>query len=139
MMIFEAGMHVDFDKVKLVGTKACVVAVLGTCMPIILGCLLIGAMGYDLYPHGLAVGIALSPTSIGISLKLLGELGVLDRFFGQAIIVAAVVDDVLALIAYCLFFALAGSSSSIVKSILKLCGGVILMCIGAFLAVGHWP
>merc|ERR1719235_2348773 len=107
MMIFEAGMHVDFQKVKMVGAKACCVAVIGTFMPIILGCLLIGAMGYDFYPNGLAVGIALSPTSIGISLKLLGELGVLDRLFGQAIIVAAVVDDILALICFQAFFAVA--------------------------------
>merc|ERR1719261_1377401 len=138
-MIFEAGMHVDFEKVKLVGPKACCVAVLGTFMPIILGTLLIGALGYDFYPNGLAVGIALSPTSIGISIKLLSELGVLDRFFGQAIIVAAVVDDVLAIIANCLFFALALSSDNIVKSIALLASGVILMVIGTALAPRHWP
>eukprot|EP00746_Dinoflagellata_sp_MGD_P148325 gnl/MRDRNA2_/MRDRNA2_80558_c0_seq1.p1 gnl/MRDRNA2_/MRDRNA2_80558_c0~~gnl/MRDRNA2_/MRDRNA2_80558_c0_seq1.p1 ORF type:complete len:591 (-),score=85.35 gnl/MRDRNA2_/MRDRNA2_80558_c0_seq1:646-2418(-) len=139
MMIFEAGMHVDFEKVKLVGAKACCVAVLGTGLPIILGTLLIGAMGYDFYPNGLAVGIALSPTSIGISLKLLDELGVLDRFFGQAIIVAAVVDDVLAIIAFCLFFALAVSSGSLGISISLLACGVCLMMIGSYLALRYWP
>merc|ERR1711937_850301 len=111
MMIFEAGMHVNFEKVRLVGAKACCVAVIGTFMPIILGALIIGLMGYDYYPNGLAVGISLSPTSIGISLKLLGEMGVLDRLFGQSIIVAAVVDDILALIAFQLFFAVAAPNS----------------------------
>jgi len=139
LMIFEAGMHVDFEKVRLVGAKSCCVAVLGTGLPIILGMLLIGAIGYDLYPDGLAVGISLAPTSIGISLKLLGELGVLDRYFGQAIIVAAVVDDILALIAYSLFFALAASSGSVVTSTILLACGVILMGICAFLAVRCWP
>eukprot|EP00746_Dinoflagellata_sp_MGD_P164791 gnl/MRDRNA2_/MRDRNA2_93660_c0_seq1.p1 gnl/MRDRNA2_/MRDRNA2_93660_c0~~gnl/MRDRNA2_/MRDRNA2_93660_c0_seq1.p1 ORF type:complete len:539 (-),score=77.35 gnl/MRDRNA2_/MRDRNA2_93660_c0_seq1:181-1797(-) len=139
MMIFEAGMHVDFDKVKMVGVKACIVACIGTFMPIILGTVLIGAFGYDFYPNGLAVGISLSPTSIGISLKLLGELGVLDRMFGQAIIVAAVVDDILALICYQLFFALAVAEGSIAVSLAKLACGVILMAICAFLTIKHWP
>jgi len=139
MMIFEAGMHVDFDKVKMVGAKACIVAVLGTFMPIILGTLLIGAFGYDFYPNGTAVGISLSPTSIGISLKLLGEMGVLDRLFGQAIIVAAVVDDILALICYQLFFAVAAADGGLGASLGKLSAGVVCMAICAFLSFKHWP
>lgn len=139
MMIFEAGMHVDFDKVKQVGAKACMVAVLGTFMPIILGTVLIGALGYDFYPNGLAVGISLSPTSIGISLKLLGELGVLDRLFGQAIIVAAVVDDILALICFQLFFALAITEGGVAGALIKLAAGVVVMGICAALSLKHWP
>jgi Kef-type K+ transport system membrane component KefB len=139
MMIFEAGMHVDFEKVKMVGPKACCVAVIGTFMPIILGTVLIGLFGYDFYPNGTAVGISLSPTSIGISLKLLGEMGVLDRLFGQAIIVAAVVDDILALICYQLFFAVASADGGLGASLGKLSAGVVLMAICAALSIKHWP
>jgi len=139
MMIFEAGMHVDFDKVKQVGMQACLVAVIGTFTPIILGTGLIGFLGYDFYPNGMSVGIALSPTSIGISLKLLGELGMLDRLFGQAIIVGAVVDDILALIAYQLFFALSSSEEGVTGSLIKLAVGVICMGICACLSFKHWP
>merc|ERR1719183_2527970 len=35
MMIFESGMHFDFDRAKSVGPKACVIAVFGTFLPII--------------------------------------------------------------------------------------------------------
>jgi Kef-type K+ transport system membrane component KefB len=139
MMIFEAGMHVDFEKVKMVGPKACIVAVIGTFMPIILGTLLIGAFGLGFFPDGAAVGISLSPTSIGISLKLLGEMGVLDRLFGQAIIVAAVVDDILALICYQLFFAVANPDGGLGAALGKLTAGVVLMGVCAALSFKHWP
>eukprot|EP00746_Dinoflagellata_sp_MGD_P140129 gnl/MRDRNA2_/MRDRNA2_73425_c0_seq2.p1 gnl/MRDRNA2_/MRDRNA2_73425_c0~~gnl/MRDRNA2_/MRDRNA2_73425_c0_seq2.p1 ORF type:complete len:639 (+),score=136.16 gnl/MRDRNA2_/MRDRNA2_73425_c0_seq2:209-2125(+) len=139
MMIFEAGMHVDFEKVKMVGVKACLVAVLGTFTPIILATILIGVLGYEFYPNGMAVGISLSPTSIGISLKLLGELGVLDRLFGQAIIVAAVVDDILALICFQAFFAVASPGGGLGLALGKLAAGVVLMGVCAFLSLKHWP
>jgi Kef-type K+ transport system membrane component KefB len=140
MMIFEAGMHVDFAKVKKVGIKACIVAVFGTFAPIILGTILIGLFGYGYYPNGLAVGISLSPTSIGIALKLLGEVGMLNRLFGQSIIVAAVVDDILALIAFQLFFSIAApASGSLATSLIKLSIGVVAMCICAALAYKAWP
>ncbi len=46
----------------------------------------------------LAVGAALSPTSLGFSAQLLGEVGQLATPIGQLICTAAVVDDVLSLL-----------------------------------------
>ena len=44
------------------------------------------------------VGLALAATSIGITSRVLADLGVLDRRFSKIIIGAAVIDDILALI-----------------------------------------
>jgi Kef-type K+ transport system membrane component KefB len=44
------------------------------------------------------VGLALAATSIGITSKVLRDLGVLDRTFARVIIGAALVDDILALV-----------------------------------------
>ena len=44
------------------------------------------------------VGLALAATSIGITSRVLSDLGVLDRRFSRIIIGAAVIDDILALI-----------------------------------------
>ena len=46
----------------------------------------------------LAVGASLAPTSMGISLKVLQDGGVLGTPTGQLIIAAAVTDDVIALV-----------------------------------------
>jgi Kef-type K+ transport system membrane component KefB len=45
------------------------------------------------------IGLALAATSIGITSRVLADMGVLDRTFARIILAAAVIDDVLALIA----------------------------------------
>lgn len=50
------------------------------------------------YQAALAVGAALSPTSLGFSAQLLGEVGQLTTPIGQLICTAAVIDDVLSLL-----------------------------------------
>ena len=44
LMIMESGMHVHFDKMKLVGKKATIVAIAGTGLPILCGYLVTGAL-----------------------------------------------------------------------------------------------
>jgi len=138
-MIFEVGMHVEFEAVRCAGIKVYVVAFIGTFTPIILATLLIGALGYDFYPNGMAVGISLSPTSIVISFQVLRELGVFDRLFGQAIIVAAVVNNILALICYHSFVAVASPDGGLGLALGKLGGGVAVMGVCVCLAFRHWP
>ena len=77
-MIFESGMHIHFDKLRTVGARAGVVAVLGTLLPVAVGTATMWALGFDPYPDGFAAGVALAPTSVGIALKLLGEAKALN-------------------------------------------------------------
>merc|ERR1719499_2926044 len=65
-------------------------------------------LGYPAMPDGMSAGTALAPTSVGISLKLLGEAGVLQEDFGQAILTAAFVDDILSLVLFNVLFSLRG-------------------------------
>ena len=44
------------------------------------------------------IGLALAATSIGITSRVLAEMGVLDRTFARVVLGAAVIDDVLAMI-----------------------------------------
>jgi len=118
MMIFESGMHFDFDKAKIVGLKACIVAVLGTCLPLAAGYGLVVA----LYPGrtfscAIATGVSLAPTSVGIALRLLLEAKQLQKDFGQAIITAAFVDDILSLVAFNVLFSTTEGSFSFMSSV----------------------
>jgi len=137
MMIFESGMHFDFDQAKTVGPWACVVAVLGTFLPIIAGSGLAMAYGYKLFPDGLSVGVSLAPTSVGIALKLLHEASALNEYFGQAVMTAAFVDDVLSLILFSVMFSLSGSMT--VLTFLPLILGCIFMVVAIVAAVKVWP
>jgi len=138
LMIFESGMHFNFETAKVVGPWACVVAVVGTILPLVTGSILVVIFGRPFFPDGVSAGTALAPTSVGISLKLLGEAKVLHMNFGQAIITAAFVDDILSLILFNVLFALGGGElgfGTFLPSIL----GIIFMLVATALAVVFWP
>lgn len=137
-MIFESGMHFDFDKARVVGPKACVVAVLGTVMPFVSGMLLMMLYGFPAVPDGVSVGVVLAPTSVGIALRLLGEAGVLQQDFGQAIITAAFVDDILSLILFNVLFSLQGEFNVMATVVFPIIG-VVFMLVAIVLAVRFWP
>lgn len=137
-MIFESGMHFDFAMAKVVGPKACVVAVFGTLLPFIAGTLLMLAYGYPAVPDGVSVGTALAPTSVGIALRLLGEAGVLQQEFGQAIITAAFVDDILSLVLFNVLFSMRGDFD-VMATVVNPVIGVVFMGIAILLAVIFWP
>jgi Kef-type K+ transport system membrane component KefB len=97
ILLFTVGLEIKTDELLQVGRPAAVTAVLGVIFPIAIGA------GYALVvgqPPATAafVGLALAATSIGITSRVLTELGVLDQRFSRIIIGAAVIDDVLALI-----------------------------------------
>lgn len=140
MMIFESGMHFDFGQARAVGPKACAVAVLGTILPLLSGAALVTyAYGFDLFPDGISAGISLAPTSVGIALRLLHEAHVLDRPFGQAIITAAFVDDILSLVLFNILFSMGGGQFSFVGTLLPALLGCLFMALGAVMAVWFWP
>jgi Kef-type K+ transport system membrane component KefB len=139
MMIFESGMHFDFQKAKEVGPWACVVAILGTGLPLVAGMLLAQAFGSPLYPDGLAVGVSLAPTSVGIALKLLMEAKCLQKDFGQAIITAAFVDDILSLIAFNVLFSMSSGPIDPFAVVGKPLIGIVFMLVAGSMGISFWP
>ena len=97
ILLFAVGLEIKTDELLHVGRPAAVTAVLGVVFPIAAGSAYALLTGES--PATAAfVGLALAATSIGITSRVLAELGVLDRRFSRIIIGAAVIDDVLALI-----------------------------------------
>jgi len=98
LMIFESGMHLHFDKVKQVGKQALGIAIVGTGAPIAIGVGMGYVLGFDVFPDALSIGVALAPTSVGISLNVLGSNKMLNTTPGQTIITAAFIDDIFSLV-----------------------------------------
>jgi Kef-type K+ transport system membrane component KefB len=97
ILLFAVGLEIKTDELLRVGRPAAITAVLGVLFPIAAGA------GYAVLtgePPATAafVGLALAATSIGITSRVLADLGVLRRRFSRIIIGAAVIDDVLALL-----------------------------------------
>jgi Kef-type K+ transport system membrane component KefB len=98
LMVLEAGVEVDLASLSLVGARGVKVAFFGSLVPLAIGATL-AKLVFDMSAKTcLAVGACLAPTSMGISLKVLQDGGVLGTPTGQLIIAAAVMDDVIALV-----------------------------------------
>lgn len=98
ILLFEIGLESDLRELQKVGIKASIVAVVGVVAPFLLGTVgLMYIFGMPSIP-AIFAGAALTATSIGITSKVLSELGQLKSKEGQIIVGAAVIDDVLGII-----------------------------------------
>jgi Kef-type K+ transport system membrane component KefB len=97
ILLFSVGLEVRLDQLLAVGRPAVLTAVLAMALPLAVGTAIALGLGEELYA-GLFVGLALAATSIGITSRVLSEMGVLDATFARVVLGAAVIDDVLALI-----------------------------------------
>ncbi|HUR00533.1 MAG TPA: cation:proton antiporter [Gemmatimonadaceae bacterium] len=98
VLLFEIGLQTELRSMAKVAGTATVVALVGVVLPFALGYAVIsGLLGLDRIP-ALVCGAALTATSVGISARVLSDLGQLSSREGQVVLGAAVIDDVVGLI-----------------------------------------
>lgn len=98
VLLFEIGLESDLKELLKVGPQATLVGVLGVAVPFAAGTVgLITLFNVPVIPATFA-GAALTSTSIGITSKVLSELGHLNSKEGQIILGSAVVDDILGIV-----------------------------------------
>jgi Kef-type K+ transport system membrane component KefB len=98
VLLFEIGLESNLKELIAVGAQATVVAFVGVVVPFTAGTVgLMTLFGISAVP-AIFAGAALTATSIGITSKVLSELGRLNSKEGQIILGAAVIDDVLGII-----------------------------------------
>lgn len=97
ILLFSVGLEVRLDDLLRVGRPAVATAIVAMILPIGAG-LAIGLGLGEPFETAAFIGLALAATSIGITSKVLAELGVLSQTFARVVLGAAVIDDVLALI-----------------------------------------
>lgn len=97
ILLFQIGLHTELASILRVGGPAAAVGMTGVLLPFLLGLALLGAVGVPTLAATVA-SAALTATSLGISARILADLGVLDRPEGQIVIGAAVIDDIIGLI-----------------------------------------
>jgi Kef-type K+ transport system membrane component KefB len=97
ILLFSVGLEVRTDDLLAVGRPAVLVAVLGIILPVLACAGFALAAGYEV-GTSVFVGLTFAATSIGITSRVLADMGVLSRAFARVILGAAVVDDILVLI-----------------------------------------
>ncbi|MEM9215466.1 MAG: cation:proton antiporter [Cyanobacteria bacterium P01_F01_bin.150] len=98
ILLFEIGLESDLRELTKVGYQAAIVAVVGVVVPFVGGALGLMLLFHTPVVPAIFAGAALTATSIGITSKVLSELGFLKSKEGQIIVGAAVIDDVLGII-----------------------------------------
>lgn len=98
LLLFVVGLETPFAALRSVGASALSVGTFGVVVPFAGGFVLLSAMGRD-PSHALFMGVALVATSVGITARVLADVGALRRLEARVILGAAVVDDVLAMLA----------------------------------------
>lgn len=128
ILLFEIGLESDLKELLRVGPQAAAVAVTGVVAPFVGGTAgLYYIFGVPTIPAVFA-GAALTATSIGITAKVLTELGRLNSQEGQIIIGAAVIDDVLGIIVLAVVASLIKTGNIEITNVLYL-----VVSAGAFL------
>lgn len=133
ILLFEIGLESDLRQLKAVGVQAVVVACVGVATPFAAGT--IGLMTIFNVPAIPAIfaGAALTATSIGITSKVLSELGQLKSVEGQIIVGAAVIDDVLGIIVLAVVASLAKTGEIDVNNTIYLIVSATVFLVGSIL------
>jgi len=99
VLLFEVGLASTVEEMKQVGWRSLIVAVLGVATPWVLGYLVGRVMlpNHSVYAH-LFLGATLTATSVGITARVLRDLGRSQSAEARIILGAAVIDDVLGLV-----------------------------------------
>lgn len=126
ILLFSVGLQVRLDDLLAVGRPAVLTALIAMILPLAAGAAVVLIQGETL-SAAMFVGLALAATSIGITSRVLAEMGVLDRTFARVVLGAAVIDDVLALI---LIGVVSGAAEGDVS------GSTLLVAVAAFGLVG---
>ena len=133
ILLFEIGLESDLKELIRVGPIAAVVAVVGVVAPFVAGTVgLIYIFGTPVIPAVFA-GAALTATSIGITAKVLAELGQLSSEEGQIIIGAAVLDDILGIVVLAVVASLVKTGEIQISNIIYLVISAAVFLIGSIL------
>lgn len=110
ILLFQIGLHTDVRSLARVGGSALTVGVVGVLLPFALGYASARWLGLGNLP-AVVCAAALTATSIGISARVLADLGELENVEGRVVLGAAVLDDVVGLVILSVVAALAAGGT----------------------------
>lgn len=130
VLMFCAGMESDLHELKKSGKSALIIALFGVIVPLVGGFLVTYIFHkYNLIPsepstsvflQNVFIGIILTATSVSITVETLKEMGKLNTKAGNAILGAAIIDDIIGIIALTVVTSVADTSVNIGTVLFKI-------------------
>lgn len=129
ILMFMAGLETDTEELKRSGLASFVIALMGVLVPlaggfaVAYGCHVASAdLSSSELLQNIFIGIILTATSVSITVETLKEMGKVSTKAGTAILGAAIIDDILGIIALTLITSMADPNTNILLVLLKIVG-----------------
>lgn len=133
VLMFSAGLETDVQELKKSGKASLVIALFGVAVPLLMGYAVAaffnkpGMIESDasatLFLQNIFMGVILTATSVSITVETLKEMGKLKSKSGNAILGAAIIDDIIGIVALTIITSMADTSVNV---------GVVLLMIVLF-------
>ena len=122
VLMFNAGLETDLGELKKAGRSAFVIALIGVLVPLAGGFVLASLFnqGSDAFLQNVFIGVILTATSVSITVETLKEIGKLSTRSGNAILGAAIIDDVLGIVALTIITSLSGTGANVLLVLVKI-------------------
>ncbi len=130
ILLFVIGL--EFKLKEIFNLRYAIIALIGVIVPWIGGFYLAKLFGYE-FGSAVFVGTALTATSIAITANVLREMGKLQTDAAKAIIGAAVIDDVLSLLALSVSEQMVAGTFSLSGTSLVIVNAIAFLVIGAYI------
>ncbi len=142
VLMFTAGLETNVKELKKAGKASLVIALIGAIVPLIGGFAVASLFIKDSVSDGninqflqnIFIGIILTATSVSITVETLKELGRLDTRAGNAILGAALIDDVLGIIALTVISSFADKSVNVLWVLLKILMFFVFIAVVGYIA-----
>ncbi|MGB8455963.1 MAG: cation:proton antiporter [Anaerocolumna sp.] len=141
VLMFTAGLETDIKELKKTGKASIIIALIGVIIPF-LGGYIIAAIfnsqiGSDasasLFLQNMFIGVILTATSVSITVETLKEIGKLNTRAGNAILGAAIIDDILGIVALTVVTSLTDTSVHLSLILLLIIGFFLLTIVIGFI------
>ncbi len=123
-LLFNVGLETKPQSIFQVGKRAAIVGVTGVALPFVAGYFIAHAWSGS-FIESIFIAAALVATSVGITARVLGSMGLLDNDTARIILGAAIIDDILGLIILSLVSSVSQGSVSMI-GLAKTAGAAIL-------------
>lgn len=136
VLMFSAGLETDINELKKSGKASFVIAVIGVIVPLLGGFFVAHFFntGADAFLQNMFIGVILTATSVSITVETLKEMGKLSTQSGNAILGAALIDDILGIVALTIITGMADTSVNLTVVLLKVVAFFVLALIVGVIA-----
>ncbi|MCH5296395.1 MAG: cation:proton antiporter [Ruminococcus sp.] len=140
VLMFGAGLETDIHEMKKCGKASTIIAIIGVVVPLLMG----GATAWFFVDDSnmqlkvlksIFIGVVLTATSVSITVETLKEMGKLNTPASNAILGAAIIDDILGIIALTIITSFSDESVNIIFVLIKI---VLFFIFAVLIGVGMY-